>query len=264
MQKRHLDKFQYFKEQAYTTKKYIIPYIENHYSVDQNSTILEIGCGEGGNLLHFMEVGCNITGIDLSVGKIEKGNEFYLDHKNNNNLTLIADDIYNQTNLGTFDIIILRDVIEHIPDQLKFMGVLKNFMTKNSVVFFGFPPWQNPFGGHQQVCKSSVLSKLPWFHLFPKFIYRGILKLLGESSYTISGLLEIKETGISIERFERILKQQKYRIDKKTIFVINPNYEVKFGLKPRQQINLIASFPWLRNFLSTAAYYLVSANENSK
>ena len=34
--------------------------------------ILEIGCGDGGNLLPFNELGCNTTGVDLSAGRIKR------------------------------------------------------------------------------------------------------------------------------------------------------------------------------------------------
>lgn len=33
--------------------------------------VLEIGCGDGGNLLPFAELGCNTTGVDLSTGRIK-------------------------------------------------------------------------------------------------------------------------------------------------------------------------------------------------
>ena len=43
----------------------------------------------------------------------------------------------------------MRDVIEHIHNQDKFFGFLKNFMSEKSLILC-IPPWQNPFGGHQQ------------------------------------------------------------------------------------------------------------------
>lgn len=33
--------------------------------------VLEIGCGDGGNLLPFAELGCNTTGVDLSTRRIK-------------------------------------------------------------------------------------------------------------------------------------------------------------------------------------------------
>jgi SAM-dependent methyltransferase len=261
MQERHFNHLQYFEEQIYTTQKYVIPYIKQVKNLDNNSTVLEIGCGEGGNLKPFMDLGCKITGIDLSQVKIEQGNIFFEDHPNRKNLTFICDDIYNRDDLGKFDIIILRDVIEHLPNQEFFMGYIKNFLHEKSIIYFGFPPWQNPFGGHQQMCSGRFLSKLPYFHLFPNFLYKATMRLFHESSDTIRGLLEVKETGISLERFERILKKNGYLIEDRTLFFINPNYEIKFKLNPRRQNRIVASIPWVRNFFTTAAYYLVS-NKN--
>jgi 2-polyprenyl-3-methyl-5-hydroxy-6-metoxy-1,4-benzoquinol methylase len=142
----------------------------------------------------------------------------------------------------------MRDVIEHIPNQEKFMGYVKKFMKPDGKFFLGFPPWQNPFGGHQQICSSKILSKLPYFHLLPTPVYKLILKTFEKNEARVEGLLEIKETGISIDRFERILKKEKYTIEKRTFFFINPNYETKFGLKPRSQAKLISSIPWVRNY----------------
>ena len=261
MQKRHRNKWQYFNEQAYTTRKYVIPYIKELLQPGTESTVLEIGCGEGGNLLPFVDMGFKVTGIDLSKGKIDKGQEFYSTHKNRANLTLIADNIYNRNDLGKFDLIILRDVIEHIPNQEYFMSYFKSCFHAKTIVFFGFPPWQNPFGGHQQICQNRILSKMPYIHLLPIPLYKGVLKLFGEPESRINELLEIKETGISIERFENIVKENDFEILDRTLFFINPNYEVKFKLQPRKQNKILAGIPVLRNYFSTCAYYLLSAKD---
>lgn len=259
MQKRHKNKQQYFNEQAKTTEKFVVPFLSGFFKIDSNITALEIGCAEAGNLKPFVDLGCRSTGIDISCGRIELAKEFYKDHKNRANLELICEDIYNvKPSDKKYDVIIMRDVIEHIPNQEKFMGFVKEFLKKDGKFFLGFPPWQNPFGGHQQVCKSKFLSKLPYFHLLPRPIYKALLKVFGESEGTINGLLEIKETGISIERFERILKREKYTISKRTFYFINPNYETKFGLKPRKLTKIISSIPWIRNFFTTAMYYVIS------
>lgn len=257
MQDRHTNPKQYFEEQVITSERYVIPYIQEIKSINAGTTVLEIGCGEGGNLVPFLKIGCVATGIDLSKEKIESGLEIFKSHPKSDKLKLIHGNIYERSDLGIFDIVFLRDVIEHLPDQEKFMNFLKHFIHKDSVVFFGFPPWQNPFGGHQQICHGKVLSRLPWFHLLPGKLYPAFLKLCGESERTIADLKEIKETRISIERFERIVKKNGFQVLQKTHYFINPNYETKFGLKPRKQLKLISSIPYLRNFLTTAVYYVI-------
>jgi SAM-dependent methyltransferase len=258
MQKRHQNKSQYFNEQGLTSQKFVVPFISDLVKLDNNTKVLEIGCAEAGNLKPFVDLGCKATGIDISCSRIELANEFYKDHKNRKNLTLICEDIYKVNPDEKYDLIVMRDVIEHIPNQEKFMAFVKNFLKPEGKFFLAFPPWQNPFGGHQQVCKSKILSLLPWFHLFPRSIYKLILKSFGEREDTIEGLLEIKDTGISIERFERILQKENYKTNKRVFYFINPNYQTKFGLKPRKQVKLISSIPWIRNFFTTAMYYVVS------
>ena len=147
--------------------------------------------------------------------------------------------------------------MEHIHDQEKFLQFVKPLLKKDGLFFLGFPPWHNPFGGHQQMCESKILSKLPYFHLLPTVLYKVVLKAFGESPVRIKNLVEIKETGITIERFERILKKTGYNVLSRTLYFINPNYEIKFGLKPRIANKLISSIPYVRNFLITTNYYII-------
>ena len=254
----HYDRKKYFDQQYQNTKKYIVPFLIN--TIDfTNKNVLEVGCGEGGVLKAFYELGCNITGIDLASNKIENANKYYLKINAKNTYKFIADDIYNfdLNLLNTFDLIILKDAIEHIHHQNKLIQFLSENLKKNCKLFIAFPPWQMPWGGHQQICRNKFLSFVPYFHLFPNFFYKRILKLFGEEQSTIQSLLEIKETGISIERFEQIIKKISLSVSKKLFFFINPNYEVKFGLKPRLQNSLISKIPYLRGFFTTTCYYLI-------
>lgn len=261
MQERHTDRKKYFNEQVITTKKYVIPFLQEFLTIDSNLEVLEIGCGEGGNLKPLLDIGCSVTGVDLAEGKIENGKKYFRDHPNNLKVKLLAEDIYESKHLVQYDLIIMRDVIEHIHDQNRFMNYVKKFLKPNGKFFLAFPPWYNPFGGHQQICENRLLSILPYYHVLPTFMYKGILKLFGESKTKTEGLLEIKDTGITIERFENILQLNKYSIVKKRNYFINPNYEIKFGLKPRTEIPIISSIPFFKNFVITSAYYLVSNNK---
>ena len=156
----------------------------------------------------------------------------------------------------------LRDVIEHIPNQERFMHYLKDFMHGESIVFFGFPVWCNPFGGHQQICSNKLLAHMPWLHLFPNALYKKVLHWGKEKPGTIKGLLEIKATGISLHRFEKILSKEQYQVLCHTHYLINPNYEIKFGLRPRIVPKLL-QIPYLQDFYTTAMYYVVKKHWNN-
>ncbi|MFK7950669.1 MAG: class I SAM-dependent methyltransferase [Saprospiraceae bacterium] len=260
MQQRHKDRKQYFDEQVYTTEKYVIPFVNEFMPITKDMAILEIGCGEGGNMKPFLDIGCQVVGIDLNEGQIENAKVYFADHPNVNNLRLILRDIYKMkpNELGEFDLIIMRDVIEHIPNQEKFMGYVKQFLKPTGKFFLGFPPWYMPFGGHQQIMNHKYFSKLPYYHLLPMTLYKGVLNIVVKSDKVRNELIEIKETGISIERFRRIVKTENYKIDKEVMYLFNPNYDIKFGLNPKEQIGIVKAIPFFRNFLTTCCYYLIS------
>jgi SAM-dependent methyltransferase len=259
MHERHTDRELYFREQAHTTAKHVIPFIISIRPVNSTVSVLEIGCGEGGNLLPFLEAGCRrVTGIDISESKILNGRKFYSLIDGGEKVEFIAADIYDCRSAGRFDIIIMRDVLEHIHDQARFMAFVKGLLERDGLLFIAFPPWYNPFGGHQQVCENRILSKMPWIHLLPRRLYSMLLRAGGESQARIEGLLEIKDTGINLDRFERIIKKEGFSVLKKSLWLINPNFEIKFGLRPRLLPRFAGGIPVLRNFLATTGYYLIS------
>ncbi|MDR1332016.1 MAG: class I SAM-dependent methyltransferase [Tannerella sp.] len=254
MQERHLNRDIYFNEQSVTTAKYVIPYIREVKAVDEGTTVLEVGCGEGGNLEPFCRAGCRCVGIDLDGAKIRLGRS----RLGPANVSLICRDIYevDPQELPAFDVIFLRDVIEHIHNQERFIGFIRRFLKDDGVIFFAFPPWRMPFGGHQQIIPNRFLSRLPFFHILPKTLYKWILTGGGVSEDCIASLLEIKQTGISVHRFNRIVRMHQYRVLKKTDWFINPNYEVKFGLKPRK-LYVLNRVPFLRDFFTTCYYCII-------
>ncbi|MDQ6756122.1 MAG: methyltransferase domain-containing protein [Bacteroidota bacterium] len=257
----HTDSKRYFDMQLENAEEYVIPFIEKKIALQSGSRILEIGCGEGGVLAAFIKKDCTGVGVELYEARLELANELLQKEISENKVHFIAKDIYEASNEelgGKFKVIILKDVIEHIHDQKKLLKRLHDLLLDNGVIFLGFPPWQMPFGGHQQMCRSKLLSKLPYYHLLPKKLYRWILK---KNNEPVEALMEIRETGISIERFEKIVKQTNYCILHKNFYLINPIYKYKFGLKPRKQIPFLKSIPYIRDYFTTCVYYLITPNK---
>ncbi len=253
----HLDRKRYFDIQILNAEKHVIPFIEEKILLTKGMRVLEIGCGEAGVLKAFADRGCIGLGVEFDKSRIDNANNWLKEDIDAGKITLVTKDIYLTTpqELGSFDIIILKDVIEHIHNQQKLIGWLKTFLKYRGVIFFGFPPWQMPFGGHQQICSNKLTSRMPYYHLLPRFMYKAILTKYNEP---VEELLEVRDTGISIERFEKIVQQKKYTILHKKFFLINPIYEWKFGWKAREQIFPLNKIPFIRNFFTTCVYYLIT------
>ena len=151
----------------------------------------------------------------------------------------------------------MHDVIEHIDDKRGFLEGLKRFLAPGGVVFIAFPAWQMPFGGHQQIAHSKVVSHFPFLHLLPASLYKGVLKACGENDLTVRELLNIKQTRCPIEKFQSALYATGYRVVDRQLYFINPHYETKFGLTPRRLAGPLSSVPYVRNFFCTSCFYLV-------
>lgn len=242
----------------------MIPFIEEKFPVQPGMRVLEIGCGEGGVLKAFIEKGCDTVGVELDAPRVELAREYMADELAAGKIRFVVKDIYKvdieQELMGKFDIILLKDVIEHIHDQPKLIGWMRLFLKPGGIIFFGFPPWYMPFGGHQQICHSKI-SRLPYIHLLPRGLYRWILKKKKEP---VDDLMEIRDTRISIERFERICKETGYSFLHVRHYLLNPIYEWKFGWKPRRQVWLIRVIPFIRNFFTTCVYYVIQPVAQSK
>ena len=256
MQERHKNRAIYFNELSITSKNYFIPYIQHWHSVETGTDVLEIGCGDGGNLLPFSEMGCRVVGVDIAACRIKDARIFFADAHARG--TFYAQDIFQLKELErSFDIIICHDVFEHIDNKKLFLSNLNKYLKPQGIVFMSFPAWQMPFGGHQQICQNPILSRLPFVHLLPMTVYRGVLKAFGENGDCIKELLSIKRTRVSIESFESMLKTTVLRITNRQLWLINPHYQVKFGLSPRKLNKVIAYIPILRNFFSTSCFYIL-------
>lgn len=124
-----------------------------------------------------------------------------------------------------------------------------------------FPAWQMPFGGHQQICRNRILSQIPFVHLLPRVLYKGVIRLAGESDVCLNELLAIRRTRITIEAFERLVSQTDLTIQDRTLYFINPHYKVKFGLTPRRLTTPFSSIPYLRDFLSSSCFYILRCSD---
>lgn len=271
MQKRHYNREQYFHELASSSEKYYLPYLKQHLKIRSEQRILEVGCGEGGNLLPFAQIGCQIAGLDGSTTKIINANKFFNTSLKTLNMgggknSPLKFKFFCENFLSPelkidqeepFDIILIHDVIEHIEpeDKHNFFLKVKKYMRPNAVVFWRFPAWHMPFGGHQQICRSKILSKIPFLHLLPLGIYRRLLQLAKEEPYILEDLISIRRSQMTIENFEKLCHNTGHKILDRTLWLINPHYHAKFKLTPRK-LPAILNIPHLRNYFTTSCFFI--------
>ena len=263
MQERHENAGRYFDECARTCARYYLPWLKSRLAkpLGDACRVLEAGCDKGGNLKPFAEAGCRVVGIDLNAGALEAARELF-EARGLEGVFLWADILeFAPPPNHLYDLIILRDVIEHVEDQPRLMARLAELLAPDGVLFVAYPPWRMPFGGHQQMAVSRFAAHCPWLHLLPGPLYPWALRLAGETPGKIAGLLEIRDTRISVRKFRRLAAGAGLRTVTERFFLINPHYEAKFGLKPRCLPRLLEVVPWLRDFFATTCFCLLQRQE---
>jgi len=208
----------------------------------------------------FIAKGCRVTGVDLRQASIDTALGRYPQQVAEGTARFLVKNIYDfDPAQERFDVILFKDSIEHIHGQEEIMRHVRQYLKPGGVVWFGFPPWAMPFGGHQQIIwQNRYLSRLPWYHLLPRRAYQHVLQEANLPDEYVAELLDIHDCGISTQRFQRIAARAGYRTVRRTIWFLNPIYRQKFGFGPIPQFGWLGGIPGLRDMLSTAVYYTLT------
>ena len=215
--------------------------------------VLDVGCGDGGFTAAFAEAGALSTGVEIKDFGWEKAHA---------NLRFIQQDILAddaQSVLGdNYDVIILRDVIEHISldDKHKFMAALRKFAAPDASILMTFPPFYSPFGLHQQTFLKSFLKKMPYLGWIPGSILDILLKFMGESAKARADVKEIRDCRMTLRNYKKILRQLNYTISHEKYYLIRPSHELRYGWELRE--SRLSKIPILREIFILGSVYKLS------
>ncbi len=107
---------------------------------------LDIGCGEGWTLSHFLSIGCNVKGVDFSSLGIEKFNPEVSKYFVKEDIYLFLEKEIRKSN--KYDIINLTNVIEHVLEPEDLLVGLKTLLKPFGILVVTFP---NDFSNFQKL-----------------------------------------------------------------------------------------------------------------
>jgi len=233
----------HYYEQIDFTNSYLIPFLEKNIPNFEECKILEVGCAEGGFVKVLNEKGIKIKGLELEQSRVDIANEKAPE------LDIIQADITDPelvNKLGaTYDLIVMRDVIEHVPNRDTAFQNLNNLLNDNGYLFITFPPRFSGFAGHQQNGKS-IFRYIPYIHFLPNFLIRFLGKSLNEKDKLIDHVIENYYIGLSLKKFEYFFTKYNFKIAERDLFLFRPIYKIRFGVNPVKVPNI----PVLREFIA--------------
>ena len=190
-------------------------------NADENSKILEIGSGLGYLTYSLVKAKYNATGLDLSQTAVDSAKETFGDHYVCVNLHEYA-----VTNEGTYDIIILTEVIEHIYKPVEFIVSIMKLLKPSGLVIITTPN------------KSFFQKDIIWATELPPVHYWWF----GEESFKyISTVLNLEISFVNFSKYYnkkyKIVSMESHHAGKFQSPFFNKAGEFISG-KSRKKINL--------------------------
>jgi SAM-dependent methyltransferase len=124
--------------------------------------VLELGCGDGGNLIpmaYFLP-GSRFAGVDLAAGAVAAGNRTIRDLKLRNIVLRQQDLRYLDRDSGEFDYIIAHGLYSWLPAEVRdhLMTLCRELLAPHGIVYLSYNTWPGRHARH-------ILREMMLYHL---------------------------------------------------------------------------------------------------
>lgn len=247
----------YFNEQYWYAGHVLKDFL--NLSEEKGLSICEVGTAEGGTLQYFAEKGHRCYGIEFAVHRYE----IAVLLNQHSGIRFVNGDIthpetYRDKIPDALDLVICRDVIEHIEAEKKIVALqnMVAMLKSRGKLFVSFPPKYSAYAGHQQGI-PALLGKLPYLHCLPNKLYARYLALLKIPRLRIDNLLNVKACRLSIRLFEQMTSQLPVTVHHRQLYIVRPAHEYRFHInRIRQPLNNL----FINEWFSTGALYCLIKN----
>lgn len=248
----------YFDYEVTVAQEILIPWL-SHYVKITNAAIGDFGCHQGGVLQAFRDAralsgkGFDLDAPSITQSPFQSDERFSLHIKD----VLSIDPVVYQ-----FDLILIRDVLEHIPNYVDVLKLAKQCLKPKGKIFISFPPYFSPFGGHQQEA-SNWVRFIPFLHYLPNSLFFSLVKtqdsLYMSKESSLSDMQSVAATKMTLHKAECAFKEAGLHIAKKSSYCLRPEFKVRYGI-PEYSSPFFLQIPILQEVTTMGVYYLLINN----
>jgi len=237
----------------------LIPWLASRGVSCAGASVAEIGCAEGGVLMACVEAGASYAlGTDIQGQLLREVTTncasiagYSVDLTEHD---VIYEDIPDHWQ-GRFDLVMLRDVIEHLDDTSIALRNIKRLLKPGGVLLLTFPPYTSPYGGHQQLLDTRI-AKLPFIHMLPRAIFQKFInKTTTVNKEEVERLAVIR---LSADRVRTAAVEEGYAILDQRYFALRPVFRWKYNRPwiPTLEITSLSRLRIVRALAMEAAFLL--------
>ncbi len=237
-------------------RNFIVPYLEKAKVFSEGSLIAEIGSAEAGVLAALKLAGAGYAlATDINTQRLEYGKEIatkagididFVEHN------ILLDDIPKNW-IEQFDLVILRDVIEHLDDTSLALERIEKLIKPGGFLYLTFPPYHSPFGGHQHTV-ANLAGKVPYTHLLPNFLFYPFL--YGGRANDQGEVKRLQSIKLTPKKLIKAALQTGYSIFLEDYYILRPVFKEKFGL-PSLRLGGFARISFVKNYLCLEASFIL-------
>jgi SAM-dependent methyltransferase len=235
-------------------REQVLPLLESLGMDLRDRAVLDVGCGYGGVILELDRKYPLSRGLGLDVDP-----EMIAEARRQGagRIRFEAADFFRQGDAEKYDLILMRDVLEHIVDVEGALRKARGLLAPAGRIYLSFAPFYSPFGGHQHN-GGGFFACLPWLQLLPEGLFRRLLSIEGNSYKSGDRLREDMETvlrtRLTLGRFREAAARAGLQVGYHAQYLSRPDYRIKFGLPALR----FPRWPGLEEILCTGAEAVLS------
>ncbi len=249
----------YWEFQYRLGRQVIVPELRRRGIFRPGQAVAQIGSGEGGVLMAFLEEGASSAlGTDIETARLELGRLIatqlnwpvtFVEH---NILTDPIPDPWHKR----YDLVLLRDTLEHIESPEMALFKIAHLVRPGGYVYISFPPYYSPYGGHQHLMRTFC-GKFPYVHLLPEPLFQRLTSQGQEPGR--SEVRRLRHIRLSFGRLLRAVRAAGYQVIFQRHYLLRPAFRFRLKL-PLPVVTLTwpcRYFPGVFQFICTEASYIL-------
>ena len=246
----------YFEYQRRICADVVIPWVERRIRLE-GLHLDDFGAHEGGMVDALRDSGRVKSAVGLELrADIVRSSPFVSDTRFR---LEIADVMALGDASSRFDLILLHDVLEHMPDPDAAVREIAAQARPGGWIFISFPPYYSAFGGHQQLARGRARN-VPFVHLLPTSLFFRVADPADQeymsAADSLADMKSVRQARLTLQRAERAFSRAALRVVDSEFFLVRPEHTVRYGYAVRSS-GALGRVPIVRECAVNGAFYLL-------